>query len=153
MTADEALREILRAVEAWDQDEDFGMDTDAEFNFKCDADFITYVGQVAEAAVAPASPRTQETNKGGPMTHQDALTCAAKLAGGLKPKRTVSLRLAPPNEQHKQPKPIGEVWLDVYGLSLRDLNALEGQIQTIGYVVKYGGGSEFNIVGKVAPGA
>lgn len=62
MTTDEALREILRAVDAWDNDADFGLDTDEEMRFGCDAEFLDYVGAVArEALTLPSSGLTKET--------------------------------------------------------------------------------------------
>lgn len=60
MTTDEALREILRAVDAWDNDADFGLDTDEEMRFGCDAEFLDYVGAVAREALT--LPRTDAPN-------------------------------------------------------------------------------------------
>lgn len=48
----EALREIVRAVDAWDKDEPFGIDTDEEQEFTADMDFVAYVGKVARAALS-----------------------------------------------------------------------------------------------------
>ncbi len=46
-----ALRLILKACDAWDNDEPFTDPRDPERPFNCDADFITYVMETAEAGL------------------------------------------------------------------------------------------------------
>lgn len=50
MTATEALREILRAVDAWNNDEPFEGKSDYEFG--CDAEFLDYVGDLARSVLS-----------------------------------------------------------------------------------------------------
>jgi hypothetical protein len=83
------------------------------------------------------------------MTHQEGLTCAAKLAGGLKPKQTVCVRLEPTNRDRLDSKPSADVWIDTYGLSVADLADLERQIRELGYEPEFSGG-EMNVVRKTA---
>lgn len=71
------------------------------------------------------------------MTHQEALTCAVRLAGaGL----AVGLRLTPRQE--------GTVWVEAeFPPTIDHLNRLRNQIRGVGYDTEFDGFS-MNITGK-----
>lgn len=50
---------ILEAISAWENDEDFGLETDAERKFECDADFLEYIAEQARRTT-PATDSSKE---------------------------------------------------------------------------------------------